>query len=92
VPDGCRTISISACVGKMQFWMYTVEIMLTGSKSTHAGWPLEYVFTLNSIKITQSAQKLLMGRELNIPSQNYGCLEQWYSTFFVRVPPDIISL
>jgi hypothetical protein len=25
-------------------------------------------------------------------NENYGLLEQWYSTFFVRVPPDIISL
>jgi hypothetical protein len=23
---------------------------------------------------------------------NFNCLKQWYSTFFVRVPPDIISL
>jgi hypothetical protein len=25
-------------------------------------------------------------------AQNFSSLEQWYSTFFVRVPPDIISL
>jgi hypothetical protein len=58
----------------------------------HASPPRRAMFSIHKSINKAQAAAIVSNKITEILAKKRSPLDQWYSTFFVRVPPDIISL